>query len=307
MGGEGWSEPAAVSRQDAARAEVLAALPRLGAAVAAAEVGAAHVDVFTRAFKRFDCPDTARGVLDSEEMVSDARWLPVDTFARHLWKRVNSVLDRATRQAEAEQKRQASAFSYWFDKKAGMGRLNGQLDPERFEAVVTAVEQQMGTLAQQGGVAKNKNLAAAALVDLVTGSGRRSSNLPYLTVVVSADGDGDGETSDGHPLTPEAVDRLACDAIMRRVTLDAKGVPVDVGRASRTATEAQWTALKALYSRCAWQGCTAPISWCQAHHLHFWKTAGKPISATSCPCAQPITTWCTIRGGTFASARRTGS
>ncbi len=151
MGGEGWSEPAAVSRQDAARAEVLAALPHLGAAVAAAEVGAAHVDVFTRAFKRFDCPDAARGVLDSEEMVSDARRLPVDSFARQLWKRVNSVLDRATRRAEAEQKRKASAFSYWFDKKAGMGRLNGQLDPERFEAVVTAIEQQMGTLAQQGG------------------------------------------------------------------------------------------------------------------------------------------------------------
>ncbi len=245
MGGTDWSEPAAVSRQDTARAEVLAALPRLGAAVAAAEVGAAQVDVFVRAFKRFDCPDTARGVLDSLDMIRDAGWLPADSFARLLWKRVNAVLDRATRQAEAEQKRQASTFSFWFDEKSGMGRLNGQLDPERYEAVATALEQHMAPLAQQGGVTKDKNLRAAALVDLVTGSGRRSSNLPYLTVVVGPDGD--GETSDGRPLAPEAVSRLA---------------------------EAQWAALKALYSQCAWERCAAPISWCQAHHLHSWETGG---------------------------------
>ncbi len=272
MGGANWSEPVVVSRQDAARAEVLAALPRLGAAVAAAEVGAAQVDVFVRAFKRFDCPDTARGVLDSPKMVRDAGWMPADSFTRLLWKRVNSVLDRATRRAEAEQKRQASTFSFWFDERSGMGRLNGQLDPERYEAIATALEQHMATLAQQGGVTKDKNLRAAALVDLVTGSGRRSPNLPYLTVVVSADGE--GETSDGRPVTPEAVSRLACDAVMRRVTVDAKGVPVDVGRASRTATEAQWAALKATYSQCAWEPCAAPISWCQAHHLHYWENGG---------------------------------
>jgi hypothetical protein len=60
---------------------------------------------------------------------------------------------------------------------------------------------------------------------------------------------------------------------MRRVTLD-NGVPIDVGRHYRTATDAQWAAIKAIHSTCAWGGCDAPISWTQLHHIHEWKHGG---------------------------------
>ena len=45
-------------------------------------------------------------------------------------------------------------------------------------------------------------------------------------------------------------------------------------RKYRTDTDAQWAALKAVYRSCAWDGCTAPISWCQAHHIKPWDRHG---------------------------------
>ncbi|MGH1490502.1 MAG: hypothetical protein ACRBK7_14125, partial [Acidimicrobiales bacterium] len=40
------------------------------------------------------------------------------------------------------------------------------------------------------------------------------------------------------------------------------------------ATDAQWAAIKAIYPSCAWDGCSAPIGWCQAHHIHEWENGG---------------------------------
>jgi hypothetical protein len=50
---------------------------------------------------------------------------------------------------------------------------------------------------------------------------------------------------------------------------------VDVGRAKRTAQPAQWRALKARHSTCAWPGCDRLASWTQAHHLDLWKNGGR--------------------------------
>lgn len=125
----------------------------------------------------------------------------------------------------------------------------------------------------------------------MTHAGSESAR-PSITVVVDGDtavGDtsfGDAavrgvsgqsvcETENGRPLAPETVARLCCDAVIRRVVLDSRSVPIDVGRKYRTATDAQWAALKASYSSCAWGGCTAPISWCQAHHIRPWEDGGK--------------------------------
>ena len=83
------------------------------------------------------------------------------------------------------------------------------------------------------------------------------------------------QTETGHDIPVQTVDRLSCDAVIRRVTLDETGVPVNVGRRYRTATDAQWAALKAVYSSCAWEGCDRPITWCQAHHIREWEHGGR--------------------------------
>jgi hypothetical protein len=68
--------------------------------------------------------------------------------------------------------------------------------------------------------------------------------------------------------------RLCCDATLQRVILDQRGLPVDVGRRYRTATDAQWAALRSMYSSCAWVGCDAPLHQCQAHHIKTWGEGG---------------------------------
>lgn len=45
---------------------------------------------------------------------------------------------------------------------------------------------------------------------------------------------------------------MLCDAVLRRITLDDRGVPINVGRRYRTATDAQWAATKAIYDSCGW-------------------------------------------------------
>jgi hypothetical protein len=49
---------------------------------------------------------------------------------------------------------------------------------------------------------------------------------------------------------------------------------LDVGRATRTVTRAQWVALVARDRGCATPGCDAPPERCEAHHLRRWGEGG---------------------------------
>ena len=71
------------------------------------------------------------------------------------------------------------------------------------------------------------------------------------------------------------LDRWTCDASIARMVLDADGVPLDHGRAVRTATAAQRRALVARDGPCcAVPGCDVPAGWTQAHHVTHWMPHG---------------------------------
>ncbi len=271
------------AKREAARTELAAAYPEVESAVSSGSITGEHVDAVARHLSKLSEADRAK--LSVDELVAKAGQLPVETFDRFLRRQVdNAAGDHGLSDMVAKQR--ASEFRHWFDDRTGMGRFAGALDPERYEILVNAVEQQTTDLAGRDGKRLTANLAAAALVDLVSqavsragpaGGGRR----PSITVVVDHDtmvsGGHEGsirQTENGRNLPPDTVARLCCDATIRRVTLDKRGVPVNVGRSHRTATGAQWTALKAIHTSCAWEGCTAPVSWCQAHHIHEWEKGG---------------------------------
>jgi hypothetical protein len=126
-------------------------------------------------------------------------------------------------------------------------------------------------------LALDGRLAAQALVSRLTSGGTGPVGRPSITLVVDAGTLRHGahaasvcETGGGLPLAVEAARRCACDAVIRKVVVDERGVPVNVGRRFRTATDAQWAALRTMYTGCAWFGCDAPLSWCQAHHVIHW-------------------------------------
>ncbi len=78
----------------------------------------------------------------------------------------------------------------------------------------------------------------------------------------------------GAPVDPEAIKRILCDAGVVRILLDSESQPIDVGRRVRTIPPALRRALELRDGGCTWGGCTAPTSWCDAHHIIHWVNGG---------------------------------
>jgi hypothetical protein len=75
-------------------------------------------------------------------------------------------------------------------------------------------------------------------------------------------------------LSRATLDRLLCDCDMSRVLMAGSSEVLDVGRASRTATAAQWKALVARDGHCVAEHCDAPPERCEAHHRRLWDDGG---------------------------------
>jgi hypothetical protein len=103
---------------------------------------------------------------------------------------------------------------------------------------------------------------------------------PHLTVTATIQtyqGDSGhpfARTATGKDLDQATLRRLACDAGMTPVLINALGVPLDVGRERRIVTPAIWKALVARDIGCIGEGCTRPASWCEAHHFPPWEDGG---------------------------------
>lgn len=67
---------------------------------------------------------------------------------------------------------------------------------------------------------------------------------------------------------------MMCDAIIEVVVTDAKGQPLQLGRKQRFFNRAQRRALAARDGGCRAPGCTAPVGWSDAHHIHPWSLGG---------------------------------
>lgn len=278
------------ARREATRAE-LGELAGIGEAVSAGEISGEHVDSIAR--HRARLPEELRDNFDLGSLVTRASGMPPETFDRLVKRRVDKAsADRGL--ADIKAKQASSEFRHWFDRDTGMGRFTGALDPERYEVLTNAIDHHAAAItAAEIGLHKDKNLAARALVELIADVGQSRdvrSRLPSILVVVDQETLVRGshnrsvcQTEQGHDLPPESLARLACDATFRRVVLDGRGVPIDVGRQSRIATDGQWAAIKAIHTTCAWVGCAAPINWCQAHHINEWEKGGKTDLANLVP------------------------
>jgi hypothetical protein len=78
----------------------------------------------------------------------------------------------------------------------------------------------------------------------------------------------------GHQHSTSEARRLACNAGLLPVVLGGTSVPLDLGRQERFYSEAQRTALAALYDECAAVGCDRPYAWSELHHEDPWSRGG---------------------------------
>jgi Domain of unknown function (DUF222)/HNH endonuclease len=174
----------------------------------------------------------------------------------------------------------------------GMVRVDGDLDPETGETVLTALRAVLDAESHSpdNGDARTPAQRRADalgevcrqwldLADRPTVAGEK----PHVTVTVGAEalrGEA-GEPCEGDhvgPISLEAVRLLACDASIQRVVMAGPSEPLDVGR--RTPVDDAHPIRRAVIvrnRRCWFPGCDRPHTWCDAHHIVHW-TAGGPTA-----------------------------
>jgi hypothetical protein len=96
---------------------------------------------------------------------------------------------------------------------------------------------------------------------------------PHVTVTVRDDGTatylGTGQSPSRYGL-----DVLCCDAAWHRLTFEGRAAILRYGRTMRDWPPDLYNAVAARDGGCRWPGCTAPVHWCDVHHVHFWEHGG---------------------------------
>ncbi|WP_145239240.1 HNH endonuclease signature motif containing protein [Prescottella equi] len=75
------------------------------------------------------------------------------------------------------------------------------------------------------------------------------------------------------PLSIATARRLACDCHLTPIVMD-DGIPLNLGRSSRTVSKKQRRALIARDHGCAFPGCGTPPAHCEGHHIEHWADGG---------------------------------
>jgi len=185
---------------------------------------------------------------------------------------------------ETEKAREQRRF-YFHKSYRGMWSASGDLDPESGHVISRALDGRIDSDTDDGDFRSMPQRTADALTDIcrfwldhnddvATSGGER----PHITVTVPYETLTGYERRlgeiDGTAVSPETIRRLACDAGIVRIVTDGESQPLDVGRRVRTVPPAMRRALELRDGGCTWPGCSAPISWCDAHHIVHWADGG---------------------------------
>jgi hypothetical protein len=183
--------------------------------------------------------------------------------------------------AEAERRRGLRAL-HLSEDWSGMLRLSGLLDPASALEVLPVIRALSDPANLNPGDTRIPAQARAdALVEVCRAfrqgdgqSGRRPARV-LVTIPWKSLWEGTGivDTEAG-PIGAGTARRLACDASVRRVLLDARSVPVEMGQATRVVSSVLREALELRDGGCAHPGCQRPARWTDARHIVHWADGG---------------------------------
>ena len=174
----------------------------------------------------------------------------------------------------------------------GMVRVDGDLDPETGETLLTALRAVLDAESRSGedddrSPAQRRADALGEvcrgwldMADRPTVAGER----PHVTVTVGAEAlqATPGEPSElDHvgPVSHATARRLACDASVMRVVMDGRSEPLDVGRRTKIVPPSMRRAVIVRDRHCRFPGCDRPHTWCDAHHVVHWADGGSTAAA----------------------------
>ena len=258
----------------------LEAMPRVAEALSTGEIGYQATSVICHF--RENLREDLRELCYEEQWIGHAKQHTVKNL-RWLAEHVRYLLDPESFDHGIEEDYEKRFLS--ISESSGMFHLSGVLDREGGSALKTAIE----SLSKRIGTADErtpKQRRADALVEVAHHAmnqgtlPRRNGVRPHITVHTTIEGlkrelgASASELQNGMPISSKTVQRLACDGALSRV-LKADSVVVDVGRATRAVSPAQWRGLKARHRSCAAPGCDRPINWTSPHHIEFWAHGGK--------------------------------
>lgn len=225
-----------------------------------------------------------RGEINEEELAELAKTQSPDKFAGTVRKHEKQrAQDDGVSKLEHQRSRRFAKITTELDD--GMTVLYGRFDPVTGARIETAVSRMMTELWHEEDPqnrATSGQRMADALAQLLTREGNGRSQDVRLLLIADYDTVSqqltDARLADGTPLPAKTLRRLACDAQILPAIFAGPSVPLNLGRARRTASGTQRAALIARDKHCV--GCGAKASWCQAHHIVHWEQGAPPISTT---------------------------
>ena len=269
-------------------ARALEQMPRARRALDAGEVSMSAMGVLARA-READPEAFAR---DEALLVRAARIHSIPDLGRvaAYW-RQRVERERACSGAEALRARRRLHASV---SLMGMVRVDGDLDPETGETLITALGAVLDAESRSRAQADDRTAAqrrADALGEICRqwlDLGQRptvAGERPHLTLTVGAQMlrepaeavGGSGTTCEldhAGPVDPELARRLACDASVMRVVLAGGSEPLDVGRRTPVVPAPMRRAVIVRDRGCRFPGCDRPQAWCDAHHVLHWADGG---------------------------------
>ena len=170
----------------------------------------------------------------------------------------------------------------------GMVRVDGDLDPEAGETLLTALRAVMdaGSRSGSGGDDRTPPQRRADalheicrqwldLAERPTVAGER----PHVTVTVDARAlagasSGAGELDHVGAVDVTVARQLSCDSSVMRVVMAGRAQPLDVGRRTPIVPPAIRRAVIVRDRICRFPGCDRPHTWCDAHHVVHWTEGG---------------------------------
>jgi hypothetical protein len=266
-------------------ARKLDALPLVAAAFAAGDISLRHAQVIAKA--------TTAKRAGTMSQVEDKL---VDIAREHTPKDLSGVVQSLTDAIDGDGGAQADAEAY--DANAlymsstldGRWDIKGSCDRLTGEVIMAALDARMACDRQKHDARRAPARRMDALFEICRRPldagelGESHGVRPHLTLVADVD-DLPGATPglltkvrgdlrrNGH-LSATTLDLLLCDCDVSRVIMAGKSEVLDVGRATRTVTAAQWKALVVRDRHCQAPGCDRPPEACQAHHIVHWTRGG---------------------------------